>query len=83
MKTEILSQQSKLRKLLFVRPYDLIKIENEAIKLCDMTIDLFENGEDLKEKFEDFYYAKELEHLKNGTEFTTSEIFDYFKPYLK
>jgi len=83
MSAKILKQQAKLRELLYVRPFNLCKIEEEAMKLCDMTVDLFEEKDELKEKFEDFYSQQEFEHLKNGTEFTDDEIFNFFKPYLK
>lgn len=34
------------------------------------------------DKFEDWHSDKELEHLQKGTEFTSKEIFDYFKPFI-
>ena len=83
MENTILKQQAKLRELLYVRPFDLQNIENEAIKLCDMTIDLFEERDKLKEKFEDFHADKEYEHLQNCTEFTSNEIFDFLFPQTK
>lgn len=42
-----------------------------------------QNQFDLSEKFEDWYYEKEYEHLKNGTEFKPNEMFEFLKPYLK
>ena len=36
----------------------------------------------LLEKFEDWHAIKELDHLRNGTEFEPKEIYDFFKPYI-
>ncbi|MDX3913790.1 MAG: hypothetical protein QHC79_09640 [Pseudosphingobacterium sp.] len=58
---DILKLQEVLRRLLFVRPYDLPSIESTAINLCDKIVDYFENdGESaLKTKIEHTIFVAE------------------------
>lgn len=55
MNNDLLDLQNNLRKLLYVRPYDLPAIEAAALRLCDAVVDSIVDGDRILRKEYEVY----------------------------